>query len=66
MENQMVLTLKECAAILKISLPTMYHLADSADFPVVRVSPRRRIVYAPAFETWLKSKSAQSTGSVML
>lgn len=49
-----VLTVKEVAAILKISLPTAYQLFKRKDFPAHRLGKTQQIkVSRAAFEKWL-------------
>ncbi|MBP2642930.1 MAG: Helix-turn-helix domain [Firmicutes bacterium] len=61
MENKIyeVLTVKEVAAILKISLPLAYQLFKRKDFPALRIGARQQIkVSRAAFEKWLMGEQS--------
>lgn len=55
-----VYSVKDVANILGISLPGAYELARRADFPAIRVSPRRIVVPAASFEAWLQKEATHS------
>ncbi|MEG1641324.1 MAG: helix-turn-helix domain-containing protein, partial [Ruthenibacterium sp.] len=45
-ENKLVYTVTEVAALLGVSRPIAYELASRADFPAIRISQKRIIVPA--------------------
>ncbi|WP_108721064.1 helix-turn-helix transcriptional regulator [Butyricicoccus porcorum] len=56
------LSMRQCADILGISLPTMYKLSNRPDFPVIAVSSRRKIVRAESLERWMDEQEKKSMG----
>ena len=48
-----VYTVMEVAKMLGINLPAAYELTRRADFPAIRVSPRRIVIPKQAFHRWL-------------
>lgn len=57
-----VLSIAELAERLGVSRPIAYQLAHRADFPAIRVSPRRIIVPAAALDRWLEEQAAEKGG----
>ena len=47
-----VMTVREFADYMKVSMPTAYALTDKPGFPVVRVG-RKKLVIASQLEEWL-------------
>lgn len=55
------MSVDEMAKALGVSRPTAYQLANSADFPVIRIGRRIRIPVA-GLERWIEEQSsAQAT-----
>lgn len=52
MENKMLLSISEAAAMLGISRPSIYQLIHSADFPIVRLGGRV-LVPVRQLQEWL-------------
>ena len=57
MEKEMIMTVKELAEALKISLPTAYQMTEQPGFPLVRIG-RRKLIRRSAFEKWLDEVGA--------
>lgn len=47
----------ELAEALGISKPTAYELCNRADFPAIRVTPRRIIIPVDGLQRWLEEQS---------
>ncbi len=58
MNDKLVLSVQELASVLGICKPRAYELMNSADFPAIQISPRRKVVPRDALETWLAQKAA--------
>lgn len=56
-ETRAVLTVKEMASFLGISIPSAYALVNRADFPSVRLSERRIVVPRQSLEQWLAEQA---------
>lgn len=57
----MVLTLKEAALQLGVSLSTLHYMCRTIDdFPAVRVSPRRIVVPVDGLREWLAQNAGRS------
>lgn len=50
-------SVKEVADILGICLPAAYELCNRADFPAIRVTPRRIIIPVDGLQRWLEEQS---------
>ena len=65
--SKTVMSLKEFAEDIGVSVPTAYIIAKRADFPAIRVSDRRIIIPIAAYHKWLEdqvnAKLVQSEGS---
>lgn len=48
----------ELAEALGISKPTAYELCNRADFPAIRVTPRRIIIPVDGLQRWLEEQSS--------
>lgn len=59
--EKLVYSIPEIAALLGISNPTAYELANRADFPILHVG-RRKVVPRAAFLEWLAKSSAPKAG----
>lgn len=55
--EKMTLTVKEAAQMLNVSVPTMYDLTHRADFPVIIVGQRRRVIPIDQFKEWIAKES---------
>lgn len=58
MENK-TLTVKELKDYLKIGQNTAYRLTKRADFPAVRISPRRIVIPLAGLEKWLENQHGE-------
>lgn len=58
MNDKLVLSVQELASVLGICKPRAYELMNSADFPAIQISPRRKVVPRDALETWLAQQAA--------
>ena len=56
MMEKLTLTVSEVGAVMGISRPLAYQLANRADFPVIRVG-RRKIIPVEGFKRWLSEQS---------
>ena len=54
-------SVKEVADILGICLPAAYELCNRADFPAIRVTPRRIIIPVDGLQRWLEEQSGGGT-----
>lgn len=61
MSEKLVYTVKEVSKLLGMSLPNVYALCETEDFPAVRVSPRRIVIPKAGLEKWLEEKSKGAT-----
>lgn len=52
-------TVRDISEMLGICLPAAYDLCARADFPAIRVTPRRIIIPADGLQRWLEE---QATG----
>lgn len=50
-------SVKEVADILGICLPAAYELCNRADFPAIRVTPRRIIIPLDGLQRWMEEQS---------
>ncbi|MDO5784317.1 MAG: helix-turn-helix domain-containing protein [Eubacteriales bacterium] len=57
-----MLSLSQAADLVGVSRQTMRKIANASDFPIVRISPRRLVIYRPKLEEWIRRKSDQSVG----
>lgn len=57
-----MLSLSQAADLVGVSRQTMRKIANASDFPIVRISPRRLVIYRPKLEEWIRKKSDQSIG----
>lgn len=53
-----VLTIKELAETLGVSIPTAYRIARREDFPAVHLSQKRIVVPEMALNEWLTRQAA--------
>lgn len=58
MENKMVLTVKEMAAMLNVSLPTAYELVHRDGFPTIRMG-RKILINAEMLQHWLNEQTCK-------
>lgn len=56
-ETKAVLTVKEVASFLGISVPSAYALANRADFPSVRLSEKRIVIPRQSLDEWLAEQA---------
>lgn len=52
------LNMREVAKLMRISLPTVYALLHSVDFPAVKVGERRYVIPRDRFIAWLNRDDA--------
>lgn len=55
--EQKTMSVQEVANALGISRTTAYEVVNRADFPAIRVSPRRIVVPVSEFNEWLKKEA---------
>ena len=53
MESKILITAKEAAAMMNVSMPTFYNLAASDGFPAVRIG-RRHLISVEGLKDWIK------------
>jgi len=53
--NKEILTVKEVAEYLKISLPTAYQIVNQVDFPKIKIGNRYKIP-KDGLEKWIKDQ----------
>ncbi|MDG4658096.1 helix-turn-helix domain-containing protein [Ectobacillus antri] len=58
MNETEILTAKEIANYLKISLPTAHTLMDDPTFPLIRIGRCKRVI-AGDFYSWLKQQASR-------
>lgn len=63
MEEKTILTVRELAAVLRVSLPTAYQITERPGFPLIRIG-RRKLVYRSALEAWLMEVGASGQHSM--
>ena len=49
-------TVKEAAAVIGVSLPTMYEITSREDFPLLRVG-RKKLVLKDRLHDWMNEQS---------
>lgn len=59
MQDRLTWTPEELCEVLGVSRPTAYQLCKRADFPSVRVSPRRIVIPKDALEKWLAEQAKE-------
>lgn len=52
--EKLTLTMREAAALLGVSAPTMYQIAHRADFPLLQFG-RKMLVSRSALERWIEN-----------
>ena len=62
MSKPTVLSLKETADVLGVSMPLVYQLACREDFPAIRISARRIVVPSASLEVWLAKQAEHHEG----
>ena len=55
-EIKYMLTVRETANILGISVHTVYRLIESGELPAVKVSPRKTVIKAEEIERYINRK----------
>ena len=53
-------SLRDCSNFLGVSYPTMLKISRKDGFPVIQISPRRKVVYRPFFEEWILQQGASA------
>lgn len=53
LQKKDMMSLRDCSSFLGVSYPTMLKIARKDGFPVIQISPRRKVVYRPFFEEWI-------------
>ncbi len=56
--EKLALSPDELCPLLGISRPVAYELCKRADFPAIRISPRRIIIPLDALQRWLDQEAA--------
>lgn len=57
LQKKDMMSLRDCSSFLGVSYPTMLKISQKDGFPVIQISPRRKVVYRPFFEEWLLQQS---------
>lgn len=57
MSEKLVYTVREVSQLLGMSLPNVYALCETKDFPSIRVSPRRIVISKNGLEQWLAEQA---------
>lgn len=57
MSDKLTYTVKEVSQLLGMSLPNVYALCETKDFPSIRVSPRRIVIPKDALQNWLDEQA---------
>lgn len=60
-----LLTISECAAILRISKAQAYRLAETKKLPVIRISERRMVVAEEDLIKFLKRRRQEEPGQLV-
>ena len=53
MENKILITSKEAAAMMNVSMPIFYNLVSSEGFPAVRIG-RKHLISVEGLKDWIK------------
>ena len=56
MDNSLVITVRDMADRLKISMPTAYSLTERPGFPVIRIG-RKKLVLVSELERWISEQA---------
>lgn len=56
-QSKTTYNVRDIAELLGICLPAAYELCNRADFPAIRVTPRRIIIPADGLQRWLEEQS---------
>lgn len=56
-QSKTTYNVRDIAELLGICLPAAYELCSRADFPAIRVTPRRIIIPADGLQRWLEEQS---------
>lgn len=59
--EQKTMSVQEVANALGISRTTAYEVVNRADFPSIRVSPRRIVVPVSEFQKWVEKEAWANT-----
>lgn len=57
MSEKLTYTVREVSQLLGMSLPNVYALCETKDFPSIRVSPRRIVIPKNGLEQWLDEQA---------
>lgn len=57
LEGKTTITIKEAAEQLNISTALMYELAERADFPVIPLGGRRKVIPVDGLREWMKKRT---------
>lgn len=60
LQKKDMMSLKDCSDFLGVSYPTMLKISQKDGFPVIQISPRRKVVYRPFFEEWILQQGASA------
>ena len=56
----LMLSVKQLAQVMGLSLPLAYDLAKREDFPAVKVSERRIVIPKDALQRWIEQQTERS------
>lgn len=60
LQKKDMMSLRDCSNFLGVSYPTMLKISRKDGFPVIQISPRRKVVYRPFFEEWILQQGASA------
>ena len=60
LQKKDMMSLRDCSNFLGVSYPTMLKISQKDGFPVIQISPRRKVVYRPFFEEWILQQGASA------
>ena len=56
LEDPWVYTIPEAARLIKVSTRQMYNIVRQQGFPVIQISPNRKVIPKAGFEAWLEQR----------
>lgn len=62
-EGKPTLTVREAAAIVGVSEPTMYDITHRADFPACITVGRKRVILRHKLYEWMEQQAGQKEGT---
>ena len=59
MSEQLILTVKDAAGVIGISLPKMYEITEQADFSALIRIGRKKVILKSRFMEWLDAQAGR-------